>query len=226
MRYFQYFAMVLTCTCFFSMLGEVSAQPASQPTSATAPQPMRPRIALVNMTKVLREFKKANEDGKVIGTQSQYYAEKIRALRIAQDDVRKSLQMANTISDKETYQKKYIAMQRQIEDIDRQGKNSVGELSEKIVLEVYQNVKTTITDIAVANNFDLVMVYPDISAADDEKKPEIARMKLSTPALLPYYHRNMDITEYVIKTLNMRYPVSQSSTPAPSNPPQGSGPKQ
>ena len=57
---------------------------------------------------------------------------------------------------------------------------------------------------------------------DEDKKPTVAQLKLQTPALIPMYQRNMDITEVVIVTLNRRHPAppvaTNPTTPAPDVP--------
>jgi hypothetical protein len=88
-------------------------------------------------------------------------------------------------------------------------------VSDRTIIEVYQNIKSTIDAIAVTNNLDLVMCYPDASTAEDEKKPALAQLKLQTPALIPFYHRGMDITEVVVKTLNTRHPAPPITSTAP-----------
>lgn len=65
------------------------------------------------------------------------------------------------------------------------------------------------------------MCYPDASTPEDEKKPAVAQLKLQTPALIPYYHRNMDITDVVIKTLNTRHPAPPVAVTPPAAAPTG-----
>ncbi len=192
---------------FFGSLAEAQMPPATGSPPASQPQPSRPRIALVNIAKVLREFNKANADGQAITKKRQEYVSKVGPLREKLAAKSKELQLTQDPQRKEQLQKEAVAINRMIEDLDREAQQVLGEMTDKTIVDVYQNIKTTINDIAVANNLDLVMCYPDASNPEDEKKPAIAQIKLQTPALIPFYHRGMDITDVVVVTLNRRHPA-------------------
>ena len=203
----------------------VNAQtPTGTPPAASPAQPMRPRIALVNIAKVLREFQKASADGKLITAKRQEYMDRVKPLR--EKLAQLSRQSANTLiaSERENLQKQAVAINRQVEDVDQEAQRILGDLTDKTIVEVYQNIKAVINDIAVTNNLDLVMCYPDASTAEDEKKPAVAQLKLQAPALIPFYHRNMDITEVVVVTLNRRHPAPPETTGIrPATSPMGGG---
>jgi Skp family chaperone for outer membrane proteins len=172
-----------------------------------SPTPQRPRIALVNIAKVLREFQKANADGQLITKKRQAYIDQIKPLREQLAELSKKSQITPNLAEKEKLQKEALAINRKIEDLDQQAQKELSELTDRTIVEVYQNIKSVINDIAVTNNLDLVMCYPDASLPEDEKKPAVAQLKLQTPALIPFYHRGMDITDVVVVTLNKRHPA-------------------
>jgi Skp family chaperone for outer membrane proteins len=194
----------------------VGAQPVSPP--AAAPAQMRPRIALVNIAKVLRDFAKASAEGKIITAKRQYYVDEIKPLREMLAAKSRQIQQTVQPTEKEKLQKEAVAINRKIEDLDQEAQRVLGELTDRTIIEVYQNIKTTINDIAVTNNLDLVMCYPDASDVKDEMKPQIISLKLQTPALMPFYHRGMDITQVVVDTLNKRHPAPPVPVTAPSSP--------
>ena len=217
---FAYLAAFIAFSGTSNITSPASAQPgAGSPPASPAPQPSRPRIALVNIAKVLREFEKANEDGKAITKQRQAFVDEVKPLREMLAQKSKLIQTTQVLADKEKLQQEAIGINRQIEDIDQRAQRTLGELTDKTIVEVYQNIKTVINDIAVTNNLDLVMCYPDASTKEDDLKPAVAQLKLQTPALIPFYHRGMDITEVVIVTLNRRHPAPPSAkgTVAPKN---------
>jgi hypothetical protein len=79
-------------------------------------------------------------------------------------------------------------------------------LSNDTIVRVYQEIKSVIFDIAKTNNLDMVLCYPAATKPEDENSPQVAQLMLQTPALIPFYHSGMDITKYVVDTLNARYP--------------------
>ena len=197
----------IACAYWGESLINAQQPPTGNPPPASASQPMRPRIALVNIAKVLREFNKANADGQSITKKRQEYVDRVKPLREKMALLQKQIQQTADPLKREQLQKEGLAYGRQVEDIDQEAQRVLGELTDKTIVEVYQNIKAVINDIAVTNNLDLVMCFPDASTADDDKKPAVAQLKLQTPALIPFYHRGMDITEVVIVTLNRRHPA-------------------
>jgi Skp family chaperone for outer membrane proteins len=210
------FMMTLAAAAAFLAAAPAHAQMGTGAPAAT-PAPQRPRIALVNIAKVLREFQKANSDGQSITKKRQEYVDRVRPLREMLATKSKAIAATVNLTEKEKMQKEAIAINRQIEDLDQEAQRVLGDMTDKTIVEVYTNLKSVINDIAVTNNLDLVMCYPDASNAEEEKKPAVAQLKLQTPALIPFYHRGMDITDVVIVTLNRRHPAP----PVAAAPPMG-----
>ena len=213
--YLSVLAAIAGSVCYAAMADAQAPTPTAPPATQPAPQPMRPRIALVNIAKVLREFGKAGADGKIISAKRQYYVDMIKPLRENLAMKSRLIQQTPDPVQKEKMQKEAMNLNRQIEDIDQEAQRTMGEMTDRMIGEVYHNIKTVINDIAVTNNLDLVMCYPDATTPDDEKRPQVAQLKLQTPALIPFYHRNMDITQVVVDTLNRRHPAPP--TPPTSN---------
>jgi Skp family chaperone for outer membrane proteins len=206
---------------YFGASADGQTPPTGNPPPSSQ-QPTRPRIALVNIAKVLKEYNKGAADGMAITKKRQDYVDKIKPLREMLATKTKLMQQSQIPAEKEKLQKEALAVNRQIEDIDQEAQRVLTEMSDRTIVEVYTNIKTVINDIAVTNNLDLVMCYPDASSPDEDKRPAVAQLKLQTPALIPFYHRGMDITEVVVVTLNRRHPAPP--VPAvPVDPKGGSG---
>lgn len=186
---------------FVAMTSAQSTPPAAQPT------PQRPRIAIVNIAKVLRDYQKAASDGKAITAKRQEWVNVMQPKRDKMAELSKQIPTTPSVTEKERLQQQALAINRELEDLERQAQKELGDLTDKTIVEVYQNIKSVINDIAVTNNLDLVMCYPDASLPEDDKKPAVAQLKLQSPALIPFYQRGMDITEVVVVTLNRRHPA-------------------
>jgi Skp family chaperone for outer membrane proteins len=92
------------------------------------------------------------------------------------------------------------------------------KLSNDTIVRVYQQIKGVIEDIAKFNNLDMVLAYPAATKVEDENSAMVATLMLQTPALIPFYHNKVDITEVVTATLNKKYP----SPEPPATPKKGS----
>jgi hypothetical protein len=114
--------------------------------------------------------------------------------------------MAQDPAQKKAYQEQALAINREIEDIDRKAQAELTQLSNDTIVRVYQEIKGVIADIAKTNNLDMVLAYPAATKPEEENSPQVAQLMLQAPALTPFYHRGMDITEVVVQTLNARYP--------------------
>jgi Skp family chaperone for outer membrane proteins len=202
----------------------VQAQAPGAPAVA-APQPARPRIALVNIAKVMREFGRAKYEGEQINKKRQEFIDAAMKYRSAGAEVARKAQTTQVPEEKAKFEKEAIEYQRKLQDLEKDGQKALNEITDRIVVEMYQNIKMVINDIAVTNNLDLVMCYPDSSTPEEDRKPVVAQMKLQAPALFPMYHRNMDITEVVIATLNRRHPPPATPIATPGQvPPTGLAP--
>ena len=69
-----------------------------------------------------------------------------------------------------------MRVNRQIEDLDRKAQEELTGMSDRVIVDVYSQIELAIDDIAVANNMDLVMCYPDAGDEKDDKKPAVAQL--------------------------------------------------
>jgi Skp family chaperone for outer membrane proteins len=198
-----------------------AAQAQANPPAGSAPAPRPQRIVICNIAKVLRDYNKANFKGAEITRKRQAYVGKVNALREKMNAINQDFQRAQVPEQKKQFQEQALAINRQIEDIDREAQRELTQLSNDTIVQVYQEIKGVIYDIAKTNNLDMVLCYPSASKPEDENSPQVAQLMLQTPALIPFYHQNMDITKVVTDTLNARYP---SPPPPPINTAGGTSP--
>jgi len=190
---------------------------AQGPAGGTSPAPTQPRpqrIVIVNIAKVLRDYNKANFLGAEITKKREAYVKRVQAYRDQIADVNKRFAASQDPQMKKQLQEEALGIQRKIEDVDREAQRELTGLSNDTIVRVYQEIKGVIFDIAKTNNLDMVLCYPAASKPEDENSPQVAQLMLQTPALIPFYHHGMDITEVVVKTLNARAPGYDNVTPA------------
>jgi Skp family chaperone for outer membrane proteins len=186
--------------------------------NSTPPRPQR--IVIVNIAKVLRDYKKANFKGAEITKKREVYVKQVQALQDQVSAINADYVKQQVPDVKKQLEEKARGLQRQIEDIDRQAKRELTQLSNDTIVQVYQEIKGVIFDIAKTNSLDMVLCYPAATKPEDENSPQVAQLMLQTPALIPFYHTGMDITKVVVDTLNARYP---SPDPPAVTPASGTG---
>ena len=214
-RTFSRLAALATVGTALAGAPDVIAQPGGAPAGG-APAPAAPRaqrICIVNMPKVLREYDKANFQGQEITEKRQAYVSLVTGKREKLAAINKDFQTAQDPAQKKAFQEQALAVQREIEDIDRKAQAELTQLSNDTIVRVYQEIKGVITDIAKTNNLDMVLAYPAATKPEEENSPQVAQLMLQAPALTPFYHRGMDITDVVTQTLNARYPSPKKVQP-------------
>jgi len=205
-RIFTRLAALATFGVAVASTPAASAQGTTGGTSNPPPSPRAQRIVIVNIAKVLRDYNKANFLGAEITKKREIYVKLVTAQREELARIQKEYGSTPNPDVKRQLEEKAKGIQRKIEDIDRDAQRELTTLSNDTIVRVYQEIKGVIYDIAKTNNLDMVLCYPAASKAEDENSPQVAQLMLQTPALIPFYHQNMDITEVVIKTLNIRFP--------------------
>ena len=195
-------------------------QPGGAPPANAAAQPQgRPKIALVNIVKVLKNYHKATFQGKEISAKRQGYVDRLNAIRTQISEANKQIAATQVPADRDRLEKQIRELQRQGEDVEREAQKVVSELSNNTLIQVYKEICAVIDAYATAHGYELILCYPDASDPKDSTVM-IAQLKLQTPALMPFYHsKGMDLTEGVIATLNARYPAPQASAAPNGAPP-------
>ena len=224
-RIFTRLAAIATVGVVLAFTPSASAQTPMGGAAKEAPaQPRAQRIVIVNIAKVLRDYKKANFQGHEITKKREMYVKRVQAYRDEMAQVQKAFTQATDPTVKKQLQEQALAIQRKIEDLDREAQQELTKLSNDTIVRVYQEIKGVIYDIAKTNSLDMVLCYPAASNEKDENSPQVAQLMLQTPALIPFYHHGMDITEVVIKTLNVRYPSADPPSPETVIPTKGTTP--
>jgi Skp family chaperone for outer membrane proteins len=214
-RTFTRLAVLATVGTALACVAIASAQGTPPAGGAPAqPTPRPQRICIVNMPKVLKEYKKANFQGAEITKKRQAYVSLVNGKREKLAEINKMYNSSTNPDQKKALQEQALAVQREVEDIDRKAQTELTQLSNDTIVQVYQEIKGVIADIAKTNNLDMVLAYPAATKPEEENSPQVAQLMLQAPALTPFYHRGMDITDVVVQTLNARYP---SKDPEPIN---------
>ena len=175
---------------------------------AAAPATAGSKVRLINIAKVLRNYNKANALGSEITKIRKDFIDRVNAKRTQIEQKKTDLIKSGDASLKDRVEKEITAMQREIQDIDRDAQKTLSTMSNETIVRVYKDIKDVIDRISVANGLELVFCYPDASLPTEENTPAVAQLKLQTPAAMPFYHRGLDITDYVVDALNRANPVA------------------
>jgi|GEM_PF-3630883 len=180
---------------------------ADQPTKRTAS-----KIGLVNIADVLKQSDSANKRGAEISARRKQYFDRVTELRTEMNALSTKTVETTDNAEKVAMQKRATRIQRQIEDLDRDAQTKLSEVSNTVIVEVYTEIRDIITEIAVRNDLDLVLIYP----ASKEMSPVLATLMLQTPAAMPIYNRpELDLTAEVVLRINQKYPADKPTGAKP-----------
>jgi Skp family chaperone for outer membrane proteins len=189
-------------------IGTLAISTSTQAQDKSQEKPARSKIAVFNIAKVLRQYNKANQDGKEIAKKRQTYLDQINGYR--NQIAEKNKQMAATVDvkAKESIQEQIYALNQEIDKLDRNASKVLTEMSNDTIVRVHKEISGLVKDIADANGFEMILAYPDASDDKEKNTPLVAQLMLQTPALMPFYvSKSLDITDYVVENLNKRYPA-------------------
>jgi Skp family chaperone for outer membrane proteins len=195
----------------------------AQQQGGAAPAAAEPhtRVAMMNMTYVLKYYKKFDAFSKDIKAGAAEFEGRIKGKQSLIDgEIQKLQKEPNlTAQQKEEGGKRIVAMKRELEDLNNDAKQYITKKSDDQMVQLYREVQDAAQRYAVAHNFDMVLSYNDAPAKEDLNNPINIGQKLSTRACLPlYYTPGMDISYQVVMALNAAYAPSAAAPAAGAAP--------
>lgn len=167
----------------------------------TAP---RTRVALVNLTYVIKNYTKYTQFQEEIKKLVAPFQERDRKLRAQADKLTKSKEDASIVPAKsEDIEEKLQKIKREVEDNNAKAKKVLGKETDHEMKIVYLDVMQAAQQYALAHGFDLVLHYNDAITKEDYFSAANISRKLQSGVLMPLYSApGLDITQELAKILN------------------------
>jgi Skp family chaperone for outer membrane proteins len=173
-------------------------------TGAPAATQTRSRIALVNLSHVIKnydKFKGYMEEMKTASKPFRDREEKIK--KDAEVLVNESKAPTVTAERKETIEKNLKTLKRAYEDLSNEAGVFMGKKQEQQFVIVYGDVRNAAERYAVAHAYDMVLHYNDAVNPQEYWSGQNVARKIQAGALIPlYYAGGVDISAEIIKMLN------------------------
>jgi Skp family chaperone for outer membrane proteins len=209
-------------------VGPLSGQTPSQPNSqaaATPEAPARTRIAILNLTYVIKNYNKYKQFQEEIKTFIEPFQKKDGELRQKLEELKKqaaALPRQGQPGQGEELERQGREIQRQLEDNAAEIKLKLNKRTDEEMKILFMDVAQATQSYASSHDFELVLHYNDAVTTEDFTSAQNIARKLNTGALMPlYWKRSMDISMEVVSLLN--YNISATSAPggAPAAQPVG-----
>jgi len=184
-------------------------------TTGTAAAQPRSRIALLNLSHVIKKYNKFTTYQNELKTAVEPFQARDTDLKKRGEALAKEGQAANTTAEKrDQIEKQLKELQRQIEDNKNDAQKVLIKKQEEQLKTLYMDVYNVVQRVAQAHSYDMVLHYNDAVERDDYWSPSNIARKMNAGALVPmYYAPGIDISEYVVTTLN-RSTGSAAAAPA------------
>ncbi|MGH7173576.1 MAG: OmpH family outer membrane protein [Gemmataceae bacterium] len=209
--------LVLGVFCYIGRLSVQGQAPQNPQAAATQPTPARTRIALLNLTYVIKNYDKYKHFQEQIKGIVEPFQNKDKSLRLRLEELAKKVEANPSLRDDMERQAKDI--KRQIEDNSGDAKIQLGKRSDDEMKILFLDVYEAVQRYAVSHDFELVLHYNDAVTKEDFLGARNIARKLNTGALMPlYFTPSMDISMDVVRLLN-----SNVSAPSAGATPTGGG---
>lgn len=163
----------------------------------------RTRVALVNLTYVIKNYKKYAQFQEEIKKAIAPFQEHDLKLRERAEKLAKSKDSSIIPAKAEDIEEKIKKIQREVEDNNAKAKKNLGKRTDQKIKIIYLDVTQAAQQYALAHGFDLVLHYNDALTKEDYFSAANISRKLQSGALMPFYSApGMDITMDLTKILN------------------------
>lgn len=206
-------------------IADVRAQQPIQQVNAVVPaQPLQSRIACVNLTKVLNDYKKwggfKREMEETVKNFDKQLESKRGLLLQMQNDAAKVTDAAG----RESLERKARDVQREMQDLNDEARKIMGKKQGDQLVILYREIEEAVQVYARTKQIELVFHISDAINPADLHNPNNVQRKMTMGASFPMYMApGMDITNDIVTMLNTRYDRMMQQTP-PAVPAGGGAP--
>jgi len=203
--------LVLGALCYVGQLSGQTQAPSSAPqAAATQSAPARTRIALLNLTYVIKNYEKYKHFQDEIKGIVEPFQTKDKNLRLQLEELHKKVEANPSLREELERQAKDI--QRKLEDNNMEAKIQLGKRSDDEMKILFMDVYEAAQRYAASHDFELVLHYNDAVTKEDFFGARNIARKLNTGALMPmYWSPSMDISQAVADMLNYNVRAGQPS---------------
>jgi Skp family chaperone for outer membrane proteins len=187
--------------------GKLLADPGARSTTTAPAASPRTRIALVNLSHVIRKYKKFEAYQQEMKKAVEPFANKEKVIQAKGEKLAKEKMDPKTdAARRDAIDKEGKELQRQLEDLKADFQREMAKKQGQQLVILYSDIRRVAERYAVAHNFDVVLHYNDaVDGKDYWSEANVAR-KMQAGALMPlYYTGGMDISLDIINALNAEF---------------------
>lgn len=203
------------------MGGRLTAQ------SGVAGADSRSRVALLNLSHVLKNYQKAVVLNNELKDLAAPFQQRAKAKATQYEALAKEAQTKP--DQREQYEKQARQLKRELEDLSNETQQVMAKRQDDALVLIYKEVQDATQRVAMSQGFDMVLSYNDATTSQEYWSPMNIMRKLQQGACTPlYFTRGMDISADVVTALNQAYgriapAPGAGAAPAPAGSGAGAG---
>lgn len=216
----------MICSMVIGAAAAAGALAQGTPPTAPTAAPMNTGrdVAIFNMAKVQKEFKKWDVYTKELQTLRTNEAKKLAEIQTQIQSIKDQLSKPET-PQKDLLEKQGVALARTLQDLDIEVRKKIDKASTDYLSVLHDDIRRVVQAVAETNKFGVVMAYPDATTDEERKSPVYFDMKLRPSGAMPFYvSPTCDMTETIIATLNKFCPPTSIVPAAATAPATGTTP--
>ncbi len=170
-----------------------------------SPAAPRTRLALVNLTYVIKHYQKYIHYQEEMKTAMRPFQEREKNLRIQAEKLSRGIAAGTDLipAKSEDAEEKLKTLQREMEDNQVKAKKTVGKKTEEAMKTLYLDVTDATQRYAVAHDLELVLHYNEHVTPEERNSPMNIARKLQCGPLTPIYSvAGIDISKELVDILN------------------------
>lgn len=181
------------------MGGRLTAQ-----SGAVAGADSRSRVALLNLSHVLKNYQKAVVLNNELKDLAAPFQQRAKAKATQYEALAKEAQVKP--DQREQYEKQARQLKRELEDLSNETQQVMAKRQDDALVLIYKEVQDASQRVAMSQGFDMVLSYNDATTSQEYWSPMNIMRKLQQGACTPlYFTRGMDISADVVNALNQAY---------------------
>jgi Skp family chaperone for outer membrane proteins len=175
------------------------------------PQPPRSRVALVNLSHLVKKYDKATAFQNELKAALVPFQKKDTELKAQVEKLQKLLKDEELLKDegdtpakqRDQIEKRITALEREIEDNQKRAKKWLEEKGDAQLIVLYRDIREAATRYAKAHDIELVLHFNDATTDADFWDPRNVSRKMQAGACMPLYVvPGMDISNEVLEILH------------------------
>jgi len=159
-----------------------------------------------NMPKVMKEYKRAQFSVAKVNDTTRRALAHLNGMREMYLELKKQHEQTKDAEVKLRLSEEMMALQRMVEEIDREETKRRNQQAAVLIPEFYDEVHAVVVEMAHAHGLHAVITFPDAPSPAEAEMLQLKELKLKPSACQPFYlDPSVDYTDELIQRLNDKF---------------------